>query len=51
MDSLFPWEGMVKNGMARPLEQKSISEVVTKRKPSLCNDDEIRVEKKRKLGN
>ena len=51
LDLLYPWLGMVENRMALPLEQKSISEVVTKRKPSLCNDDEIKPEKKRKLGN
>ena len=50
LDLLYPWLGMVENRMAMPLEQKSISEVVTKRKPCLCND-EVRVEKKRKLGN
>ena len=51
LDPLYPWEGMVKHKMAVPLEHKSICEVVTKRKPSLCSDDEVRVEKKRKLGN
>ena len=50
MDDLYPWGEMVKSQMAMPLVQKSVSEVVTKRKPSLCGEDP-RMAKKRKLGN
>ena len=50
INDLYPWGEMVKNQMALPLVERSVSEVVTKRKPSLCGEDR-RMAKKRKLGN
>ena len=48
MNKLYPWAEMVRAQLAVPLVEKSVSEVVTKRKPSLVNDD-IRFLKRPKI--